>query len=119
MTEGQNTFSQANWFVDLENVRGAVSAKAVYFSKIAKQLKNKALHLVVLETKKQALFFTSDLYNFFDEENVFFLPLSGGERSKESLKGVLRAPQSHGIEELTYCRWQYNPPHTAIHHQLL
>ena len=88
MTEGQNTFSQANWFVDLENVRGAVSAKAVYFSKIAKQLKNKALHLVVLETKKQALFFTSDLYNFFDEENVFFLPLSGGERSKESLKGV-------------------------------
>ena len=88
MTEGQNTFSQANWFVDLENVRGAVSAKAVYFSKIAKQLKNKALHLVVLETKKQALFFTSDIYNFFDEENVYYLPLSGEERSKESLKGV-------------------------------
>ncbi|MBR3029562.1 MAG: transcription-repair coupling factor [Bacteroidales bacterium] len=41
-----------------------------------------------METKKQALFFTSDIYNFFEEENVFFLPLSGGERSKESLKGV-------------------------------
>ena len=88
MTEGQNTFSQANWFVNLENVRGAVSAKAVFFAKIAKQLRNKALHLVVMETKKQALFFTSDLYNFFAEENVFFLPLSGSERSKESLKAV-------------------------------
>ena len=88
MTGGQNTFSQANWFVNLEKVRGAVSAKAVYFSKIAKQLKNKALHLVVMETKKQALFFTSDIYNFFDEENVYYLPLSGEERSKESLKGV-------------------------------
>jgi hypothetical protein len=57
MTEGQNTFSQANAYVNLETVRGTVSAKAVYFSKIAKQLKNKALHLVVMETKKQALFF--------------------------------------------------------------
>ena len=84
MAEGQNTFSQAHWFVNLENVRGAVSAKAVFFSKIAKQLKNKALHLVVLETKKQALFFTSDLYNFFAEENVFFMPLSGGAPGSHS-----------------------------------
>ena len=76
MTEGQNTFSQANTFVNLETVRGTVSAKAVYFSKIAKQLKGKALHLVILETKKQALFFSSDLYNFFGDESVFFLPLS-------------------------------------------
>ena len=93
MTEGQNTFSQANVFVNLENVRGAVSAKAVYFSKIAKQLKNKALHLVVMETKKQALFFTSDIYNFFPDESVFFLPLSGGERSNDSLKGVSQKVQ--------------------------
>ena len=88
MTEGQNTFSQANTFVNLETVRGTVSAKAVYFSKIAKQLKGKALHLVILETKKQALFFSSDLYNFFGDESVFFLPLSGGKNSKDSLKGV-------------------------------
>jgi transcription-repair coupling factor (superfamily II helicase) len=88
MTEGQNTFSQANAYVNLETVRGTVSAKAVYFSKIAKQLKNKALHLVVMETKKQALFFSSDIYNFFSDESVFFLPVSGGKNSKESLKGV-------------------------------
>ena len=93
MTEGQNTFSQANVFVNLENVRGTISAKAVYFSKIAKRLKNKSLHLIVMENKKQALFFTSDIYNFFPEEAVYLLPLSGEERSKESLKGVSQKVQ--------------------------
>ncbi|MBR4772601.1 MAG: hypothetical protein IK009_07715, partial [Bacteroidales bacterium] len=41
-----------------------------------------------MENKKQALFFSSDLYNFFSDESVFFLPLSGGKNSKDSLKGV-------------------------------
>ena len=88
MAPGQNTFSQANTFVNLETVHGTVSAKAVFFSKIAKGLKSKALHLVVMESKKQALFFSSDLYNFFDDDSIFFLPLSGGGNAKESLKGV-------------------------------
>lgn len=105
MIEGQNSFSQANSYVALENVRGTVSAKAVFVSKLAKGLSADALHLVVLESKKAALFFCSDIYNFFEDDQIFLLPPSGKDSSNESLKGasakVQRTAALQAIEEFS------------------
>src|SRR5574344_1686775 len=105
MIEGQNSFSQANSYVALENVRGTVSAKAVFVSKLAKGLSADAIHLVVLESKKAALFFCSDIYNFFEDDQIFLLPPSGKDSSNESLKGasakVQRTAALQAIEEFS------------------
>ena len=105
MSEGQFSFSQAHTFVSLENVKGTVSGKAVFFSKIAKGLSGKALHLVVMESKKQALFFSSDIYNFINDESVFFLPVSKFGNAQDSLKNasekVQRTAALGAIEKFT------------------
>ena len=54
-------------------VRGLYgSSKSMVFSST---LKN-GVNIAIMDNKEEAQFFTNDLYNFLDEENVFFFPTS-------------------------------------------
>lgn len=50
------------------------SANAVYVANTIKGSDTGALNVVLLDDKKRAYFFVSDLDNFFPEENLFFFP---------------------------------------------
>ena len=51
-----------------------LSAKAVYIANAVKRSEKGALHIVIADDKKQAYYISSDLDNFFSEENLFFFP---------------------------------------------
>ena len=51
-----------------------VSAKAVYIASVLSSSKDPLCALVIADSKKNAYFITSDLYNFFSEESVFYFP---------------------------------------------
>ena len=50
------------------------SAKAVYIASVLKVTEASYLHIVVARDKKNAYFATSDLYNFFTSDSVYYLP---------------------------------------------
>ncbi len=52
------------------------SAKAVFIASAVNSISSPSLHLVVADSKKTAFFITSDLYNFFTEDTVFYFPES-------------------------------------------
>ena len=52
------------------------SAKAVFIASVVSAIDGPSVHLVVTDSKKSAYFITSDLYNFFDENKVFYFPES-------------------------------------------
>lgn len=52
------------------------SANAVLVANTVKGADSGALNIVILDNKKDAYFFTSDLDNFFLEDNLFFFPAS-------------------------------------------
>ena len=54
-------------------VRGLYgSSKSLVFSSTLK----KGVNVAIMDNKEEAQFFTNDLYNLLDEENVFFFPAS-------------------------------------------
>jgi len=50
------------------------SAKAVYIASVIQNIQEPSIHLLLAENKKSAYFLTSDLNNFFKEENVYYFP---------------------------------------------
>ena len=52
------------------------SANAVSVANTVKGADSGALNIVILDSKKEAYFFASDLDNFFCEENLYFFPAS-------------------------------------------
>ena len=56
------------------------SAKAFSFALAV----NKGIHIVILNGKEEARFFSNDLYNLLGEENVYFFPASAAQVSKIS-----------------------------------
>lgn len=52
------------------------SAKAVYIASAVNLMENPSVHVILADSKKTAYLITSDLYNFFTENTVFFFPES-------------------------------------------
>lgn len=50
------------------------SAKAVFIASVVQKIEEPSIHLILAENKKSAYFITSDLYNFFKEENIYYFP---------------------------------------------
>ena len=50
------------------------SAKAVYIASVLSGSKDPVCAVILADSKKSAYFITSDLYNFFSEESVFYYP---------------------------------------------
>ncbi|MEG0891061.1 MAG: transcription-repair coupling factor [Bacteroidales bacterium] len=68
------------------------SSKAYAFSSVV----DKGIHIVVMNSKEEAQFFSNDLYNLLGDENVFFFPTSVTQVSristiKESTQKVQRS----------------------------
>ncbi|MCF0164401.1 MAG: transcription-repair coupling factor [Bacteroidales bacterium] len=60
-----------------------------------------AVYLIKCADKKSALFFVSDLYNFFDEKCVYFLPSTSGDHSRNSIKSATEKVQrTSALEQL-------------------
>ena len=53
-----------------DNLNGGVSCKAVFLANAVSQFDAPTLNLVCFNTKKEALFFTSDLDNVFTDESL-------------------------------------------------
>ena len=64
----------------------SVSAAAVSLANSVLRFDAPSLNIVVLDTKKQAIFFSSDLDTFFDDKCVFYLPQVEGDHSVQSIK---------------------------------
>lgn len=54
------------------------SAKAVYIASLLSAAEDPLCGVIIAENKKEAYFATSDLYNFFPEESVFYFPETTG-----------------------------------------
>lgn len=50
------------------------SAKAVFITSVITQIGVPSVHIILADTKKSAYFITNDLFNFFKEENIYYLP---------------------------------------------
>ncbi len=71
-----------------DNLNGGVSCKAVFLANAVSQFDAPTLNLVSFNTKKEALFFTSDLDNFFTDECLYYLPSATDGKSAQSVKSA-------------------------------
>ena len=71
-----------------DNLNGGVSCKAVFLANVVSKLDNASLHLVCFNTKKEALFFTSDLDNFFTDDCLYYFPSTNDGKSSQSVKSA-------------------------------
>ena len=71
-----------------DNLNGGVSCKAVFVSNVLSQLDSQSLNIVCFNTKKEALFFTSDLDNFFTDDCIFYFPSTKEGKSSQSVKSA-------------------------------
>lgn len=51
-----------------------LSAKAVYIASVLSKLEKPQTAVILADSKKSAFFISSDLYNFFTEQSIFFFP---------------------------------------------
>lgn len=58
-----------------------LSAEAVRLAKDIRKSDSRSLYLIITDSKKEAYYMASDLDNFFEEENLYFLP-STNEKSE-------------------------------------
>ena len=86
-----------------------LSAKAVLIANAVKRSPVGALHLVIADNKKQAYYLSSDLDNFFREENLFFFPATS-EKS-EYKKNTALLQRTAALSALT--RWTSVTPGQA------
>ena len=64
-----------------DNLNGGVSCKAVFLANIVSKFDAPSLNIVCFNTKKEALFFTSDLDNFFTDECLYYFPATADSKS--------------------------------------
>jgi len=50
------------------------SAKAVYIASVVQKIEEPSIHFIIADNKKAAYFITSDLNNFFSQDNIFYFP---------------------------------------------
>ena len=82
-----------------------LSAQAVYIANAVKRAPQGALHVVIADDKKRAYYLSSDLDNFFLEENLFFFPATS-EKS-EYKKNTALLQRTAALSALT--RWEKSP----------
>ena len=82
-----------------------LSAQAVSIANAVKRSPEGALHVVIADNKKQAYYLSSDLDNFFLEENLFFFPATS-EKS-EYKKNTALLQRTAALSALT--RWDTSP----------
>lgn len=70
----------------------SASAGAVICAKAVEKL-DKRVHLVVTSSRDKAVAFCNDLYNFIDDERVFYFPLSKDINSKYSIRDASQKVQ--------------------------
>ncbi|MBO7516733.1 MAG: hypothetical protein J6T61_03210, partial [Spirochaetia bacterium] len=89
----------------LDNLGGGVSCKAVFLANAVSGFDLPSLNIVCFNTKKEALFFTSDLDNFFTDECLYYLPATAEGKSVRSIKSatskVQRTAAIKAIESFT------------------
>lgn len=71
-----------------DNLRGGVSCKSVFLANAVSKFDAPSLNIVCFNTKKEALFCTSDLDNFFEEECLYFFPSTAELKSAQSVKSA-------------------------------
>ena len=71
-----------------DNLNGGVSCKAVFLSNVLSRLDRQSLNIVCFNTKKEALFFTSDLDNFFTDDCIYYFPSTADSKSSQSVKSA-------------------------------
>ena len=72
----------------IDNLSGGVSCKAVFLANIVSKLDAPTLNIVCFNTKKEALFCTSDLDNFFTDECLYYFPSTAESKSAQSVKSA-------------------------------
>ena len=82
-----------------------LSAQAVYIANAVKRAPQGALHVVIADDKKRAYYLSSDLDNFFPEENLFFFPATS-EKS-EYKKNTALLQRTAALSALTH--WEKSP----------
>ncbi|MBR5034421.1 MAG: transcription-repair coupling factor [Bacteroidales bacterium] len=71
-----------------DNLNGGVSCKAVFLANVVSKFDAPTLNIVCFNTKKEALFFTSDLDNFFTDECLYYFPATADSKSAQSVKSA-------------------------------
>ena len=71
-----------------DNLGGGVSCRAVFTANVLSKLNAASLNIVCFNTKKEALFFTSDLDNFFTDNCIYYFPATGESKSAQSVKSA-------------------------------
>src|SRR5574344_2020035 len=90
-----------NSTVEITGLSG--SSKSLAFACVIE----KGINIIVLNTKEEAQYFCADLYNFIDEEKVFFLPSSHAASTsittiKESSQKVQRSAAINAINKYNF-----------------
>ena len=65
-----------------------MSCKAVFLASVVSQFNTSSLNIVCFNTKKEALFCTSDLDNFFTDECLYYFPSIADNKSGQSVKSA-------------------------------
>jgi transcription-repair coupling factor (superfamily II helicase) len=55
------------------------------------------VNIIIAADKKSAYFFVSDFYNFFEDDNIFFLPSAKEEYSNNSIREISRKVQRTSV----------------------
>lgn len=71
-----------------DNLSGGVSCKAVFVANVLSHLEVSTLNIVCFNTKKESLFFTSDLDNFFTDDCIYYFPSVADLKSTQSVKSA-------------------------------
>ena len=71
-----------------DNLGGGISCKAVFASNVISRLNCSTLNIVCFNTKKEALFFTSDIDNFFTDNCIYYFPSTADGKSSQSVKSA-------------------------------
>jgi len=73
------------------------SAQTVFISSVISTFEFSSVNIIIAADKKSAYFFVSDFYNFFEEDNIFFLPSAKEEYSNNSIREVSRKVQRTSV----------------------
>ncbi len=71
-----------------DRLSGGISCKAVFFANVVSSFDRSTLNVVEFNTKKEALFFAGDLYNFFEDSCVYYFPVTSEKSSGQSVKSA-------------------------------
>ena len=84
-----------------DNLNGGISCKAVFLANIVSKFDISTLNIVCFNTKKEALFFTSDLDNFFTDECLYYFPSIQDSSSSRSVKSATgKVQRTAAIKEI-------------------